>query len=89
MQQLEIEFFWPLTEQIPLELDYSECIPPKPESEATFNPYVISAGSGITYAPVSYSTVLSIDKNFYVSYNEEPPWYRKIILQLLGLKWRQ
>lgn len=26
MQQ-EIEFFWPLTEQIPLDLDYSQCSP--------------------------------------------------------------
>ena len=25
MQQLEIQFFWPLTEQIPLDLDYSPC----------------------------------------------------------------
>jgi hypothetical protein len=25
MQQLEIEYFFPLTEQIPLELDYEEC----------------------------------------------------------------
>jgi hypothetical protein len=27
--QLEIQFFWPLTEQIPLDLDYSECNQPK------------------------------------------------------------
>lgn len=25
MTQLEIQFFWPLTQQIPLELDYSDC----------------------------------------------------------------
>lgn len=25
MQQLEIKFFWPLTEQVPLDLDYSPC----------------------------------------------------------------
>jgi hypothetical protein len=25
MKQLEIEFFWPLTEQIPLDLDYKPC----------------------------------------------------------------
>ena len=27
--QLEIQFFWPLTEQIPLDLDYTECNQPK------------------------------------------------------------
>lgn len=25
MHQLEIKFFWPLTEQIPLDLDYTPC----------------------------------------------------------------
>ena len=25
MKQLEIEFFWPLTEQIPLDLDFKPC----------------------------------------------------------------
>jgi hypothetical protein len=29
MKQLEIEFFWPLTEQIPLDLDYTDCDSPK------------------------------------------------------------
>ena len=29
MNQLEIQFFWPLTEQIPLELDYANCEKPK------------------------------------------------------------
>ena len=27
--QLEIQYFWPLTEQIPLDLDYTECNQPK------------------------------------------------------------
>jgi hypothetical protein len=27
MIQQQIEFFWPLTEQIPLDLDYSQCSP--------------------------------------------------------------
>lgn len=26
-EQLEIEFFWPLTEQIELDLDYTGCVP--------------------------------------------------------------
>jgi len=29
MRQLEIQYFYPLTEQIPLELDYTECVKPK------------------------------------------------------------
>ena len=26
-EQLEIEFFWPLTEQLELDLDYTDCVP--------------------------------------------------------------
>ena len=29
MVQLSINFFWPLTEQIPLDLDYTDCDRPK------------------------------------------------------------
>ena len=29
MHQLEINFFWPLTEQTPLDLDHSNCLKPK------------------------------------------------------------
>jgi hypothetical protein len=38
MRQLEIQFFWPLTEQIPLELDYANCEKPK---------YTMSGTTGI------------------------------------------
>jgi hypothetical protein len=29
MQQLSIDFFWPLTEQIPLDLDHTDCAKPQ------------------------------------------------------------
>jgi len=29
MYQQEIQFFWPLTEQVPLDLDFTECDKPK------------------------------------------------------------
>ena len=29
MTQLEIQYFWPLTEQLPLDLEYTACEPPK------------------------------------------------------------
>ena len=28
-KQLQIEFFWPLTEQVPLDLDYTDCVKPQ------------------------------------------------------------
>jgi len=96
MQQLEIEFFWPLTEQIPLELDYSECVDSKSEYEGTFNPYVISGNGITTYVTggtggtftITGQTQIDLSQGFYFKYVDEPPWYRKIILKLIGLKWR-
>jgi len=43
MQQLEIELFFPLTEQIPLDLDYSEC-------DAGFTAPLISAYQAMSLA---------------------------------------
>ena len=47
MYQLQIEYFWPLTEQIPLDLDYTSC---RPKLE---NPTPIMPADGYTlsFAP--------------------------------------
>ena len=51
MHQLEINFFWPLTEQIPLELDYANCEKPK---------FSIKTGGTLLYNPVgSYDLTTS------------------------------
>jgi len=35
MTQQEIQFFWPLTEQVPLELDYTDCHKPSTHNYGT------------------------------------------------------
>jgi hypothetical protein len=93
MYQTEFKFFWPLTEQPELDLDYSEC--EKPNLYTTIN--AIGSGTGGTYFLASNGvtpswvtvsgTSLKIDTDTTVFYTkEEPPFYRKWLLKLLGIK---
>ena len=51
MTQQEIQFFWPLTEQIPLDLDYTDCHKPPIYSNITgYN--TISGTTTCTTSPI-------------------------------------
>lgn len=89
-RQLEIEYFWPLTEQISLDLDYEGC--------ATKNPYVYGSdiglsivggtGTTITYGTPTWSSALSIEADTITFGNLKMPWYRKLMFKLMGFKWK-
>jgi len=84
MYQQEISFFWPLTEQIPLELDYAPCEPPK--LTVTYD----TGGEGIAFYPTgSWGTVGAVTIKAKELTIETPhmPWYRKLAFKLLGFKW--
>lgn len=91
MNQLEIKFFWPLTEQIPLDLDYTECEAPK-LSVPTSNGNILTAdviGTIGTYSigATSMAPFLRIEnQNLTVTFSKKQPWYRKWIYKLLGIK---
>lgn len=83
--QQEINFFWPLTEQIPLDLDYAPCEPPKIlvnyDTGVTFTTYPTTTGSWGTVGAVTIKTTsLTIE-------TPNMPWYRKAAYKLLGFKW--
>ena len=84
MQQLEIQFFWSLTEQIPLELDYTGC--------ATKNIFAypsVTYDTGITFTPTWYTTsTLSINAESVIFNEMKMPWYRKVLFKLMGFKWK-
>ena len=96
MNQLQIEFFWPLTEQIPLDLDYTGCSP-KPSEGLT-----ISSGSGVTFASPTWTTSIAptltvspIDSKgtlsiggVNVGLEKEPSWLQKILYKALGFNWK-
>jgi hypothetical protein len=82
MYQQEIQFFFPLTEQIPLELDYAPCEPPKLS-------YTNGDTTGFAFYPTTWAGVGTITLKATELTIETPhmPWYRKLAFKLLGFKW--
>jgi hypothetical protein len=87
MQQ-EIEFFFPLTEQIPLDLDYSECVKPK-LTVSVDNPIftVASTGSNLTWSTSLVAEKIEVEKiNFTL--NEKPSIIKRLLYKLLDISWK-
>ena len=92
MKQLEIDFFWPLTEQMPLDLDYNGCDKPKmyapigavPSNYAFYNTTGDSAHGTITASKLTIDVGTTVFK-----VEEEPPLYRKVIYKLMNIKWEK
>jgi GH18 family chitinase len=90
MQQLSIDYFWPLTEQIPLALDYTDCA--KPQLTYSIDNAI---GGGFTFnvndawSTTSITTSrlhLDVDTTV-IKTNTKPPLIRRGLYKLLGLKW--
>jgi len=91
-EQLNFQFFWPLTEQIPLELNYTDCAKPRLN-------YPLGGGGGngpitVSFAPyvTGHTTItaahLSLDiDTTTLKVREKPGLCRRTILKCLGLKW--
>jgi hypothetical protein len=90
MKQLEIEYFFPLTEQIPLDLDFSQCSPHQYYLRAQgiagrHGPF----NTGMVYVSDSpsntYTTVLN---GWNIGDKQEPSKLRKFLMKyLIGWKW--
>jgi len=87
MQQLSIDYFWPLTEQIPLALDYTDCGKPKFSMPSVdTGQFVISNGGTWTTSIVASNLSLDVDTTT-IKMKEKPGLCRRTILKCLGLKW--
>ena len=87
MQQLSIDYFWPLTEQIPLDLDYTDCAKPQltyPTGSSGFT--LIDGGGTGTTSIISARLHLDVDTTV-IKTNTKPPLIRRGLYKLLGLKW--
>ena len=88
MYQQEIQFFWPLTEQIPLDLDYSNCVNPKLTVNHAF-PFAV--GTTISSFPTGTSwTTTSIRLNEETTtmlVAKKPNLLRRMIYKLIGFTW--
>ena len=90
MQQLEIKFFWPLTEQIPLDLNYEECVKPKLSSSIDANgSNFIFTNSGTVGSFITASHLTLDIETTVVKVKEEPGLCRKLLFKCLGLKWEK
>jgi hypothetical protein len=87
MRQTEIEFFWPLTEQMPLELDYSNCEIPKLYTDnmiTATGSYVFNTGSYTTTQIIGNFSIDADKTTFKTS--KKPNIIRKALFSLMGIK---
>ena len=89
MYQQEIKFFWPLTEQIPLDLDYSECERPKiTVSAAESVKYELTSATNWNNDIMITAANLNLDvESTTVKLKEKPGFIRRTLYNGLGLKW--
>ena len=88
-KQTEIQFFWPLTEQISLDLNYNGCDTKKNEYTT---PISLSGDTGffISPYPTSWTTSINVDtNNITITTKNKPPLYRRVLYKLLGINWEQ
>jgi len=91
MQQLNIEYFFPLTEQIPLDLDYTECISKPSLYLSEGSKFVLSGSSSL--AVNQWVTVntgrLELDvEHTIIKVAKKPPLYRRALYKLMGIDWK-
>ena len=88
MYQLEIQFFWTLTEQIDLDLDCTGCDTRPKISSSNIG---VLGYTGITTATCGTTVpVLKLTEDSVTfTYKEEPPWYRKLLFKLIGFNWEK
>jgi hypothetical protein len=85
MYQQEIQFFWPLTEQIKLDLDYTECDKPK-----LWTTLPLIGGTGMTLMSTGNDVTWSTRLGNWELPNEtkQPSKFQKFMMKyFLGWKW--
>lgn len=88
MIQQEIKFFWPLTEQIPLDLNYEGCERPKLSVPIDTNglTYTLSAYDSAAVSIVASNMNIDVDTTV-IKVKEKPNLCRRTLYKCLGLKW--
>jgi hypothetical protein len=87
MQQLNIDYFWPLTEQIPLDLDYTDCKKPQLTYPTGSGGFTFNVNDAWSTTSITTSRLqLDVDTTV-IKTNTKPPLIRRGLYKLLGLKW--
>jgi hypothetical protein len=85
MYQQDIQFFWPLTEQIKLDLDFTECDKPK-----LYTTMPLIGGTGMTLMSTGSNVTWSTRLGDWEIPNEkkQPNKFQKVMMKyFLGWKW--
>lgn len=101
MQQLEIQYFFPLTEQIRLDLDYTPCeeYAKKQQEEWAKNSISLTAGQALwafNGGTVTLSNnlgnpsfTINVDQTpITIVSKKKPNFVKKFIYKTLGMKWK-
>ena len=86
MHQTEIEFFWPLTEQMPLDLDYVNCEKPKVYTDnmiTSTGSYVFNTGSYTTQIIGNFQ--IDADNTTFKT-SKKPNIIRRALFSVMGIK---
>lgn len=94
MTQLEFKFFWPLTEQIPLDLDYTDCNTKNPYISSD-NPFALvnSTGSvGVAafdniYSATMDSPIILSTNALTLRRSKKPNLIARMLFKILNIKW--
>ena len=85
MLQQEFTFFWPLTEQIPLDLDYSDCIKPKLFTSVGTNGIYRMSIEGTTGSFITGNLTIDIEQMTYRT-NKKPNILQSMLYKVMGIK---
>ena len=83
MIQQEIKFFWPLTEQIPLDLIYEGCN--KPYSLVSSGALLISNGSTWTTSITTQHTTINCDQISFQT-KKKQTFLQRLMYKAMGIK---
>jgi hypothetical protein len=90
MNQLEIQYFFPLTEQIPLDLEYGPThLHYRAQGIAgTSSTPILGSIYEFTPTPI-WTTSINVDtNNIIITSKNKQPLYRRVLFKLLGIKWK-
>ena len=92
-KQLEIDYTWPLTEQITLDLDYMpswEYDNEKRKKQIISSASLCSVGGAFTFLPVNREdwTTYFNPANMVVELDKSPGLIKKQLLKVLDVKWK-
>ena len=93
--QMEIKYFWPLTEQIPLDFDYSGCAKPLGIESIPWVPCDVGTGSQVIQMNGTSASWVTATFNgpvetpeLVMTLDKEPNFVVKWLYKLLNIKWK-